>query len=59
MYRINLVNKIGLERVEELEQIAQISNRTPYKNDRFLMIEIIEKYKLKVKELSKLKMFKT
>ena len=32
-----------LERVEKLEQLASV-NRT-FKNDRFLFIEIIEKYK--------------
>ena len=58
MYRINLINKIGHERVEELERIALISKRTPFKEDRFLMIEIIEKYKIKVKELVKTKLFK-
>lgn len=58
MYRINLVKKIGIERVEELERIALISKRTVFKNDRFLMIQIIEKYKIKVKEESRLKMFK-
>ena len=59
MYRINLVKKIGSERVEELERIALISKRTTFKEDRVLMIEIIETYKLKVKELSKSKMFKS
>ena len=58
MYRVNLVRKIGIERVENLEQIALISKRTTFKHDRFLMIDIIEKYKVKVKEISKTKMFK-
>lgn len=59
MYRINLIKKIGPYRVEELERIALISKRTSFKEDRFLMIEIIEKYKIKVKQLSKTKMFKS
>ena len=57
MYRIHLVEKIGIEHVEKLEQLAIISNRTPFRQDRFLMIEIIEKFKMKCKELSKTKMF--
>jgi hypothetical protein len=43
-YRINLINKIGVERVEKLDLKAEI--RTPTKNNRFLFLEIIEKYKL-------------
>ena len=57
-YTINLIRKIGHKRVRDLHQLAGISNRTPFKEDRFLMIEIIEKYKIKVKELAKTKMFK-
>jgi hypothetical protein len=58
IYRINLVKKIGVERVEELEKIVLISKRDPFKEDRFLMIEIIEKYKVKVKKLAKTNMVK-
>lgn len=57
MYRINLVKKIGTERVSDLEDMYQVSKRTVRRNDRFLIIEIIETYKLKVKELEKTKMF--
>ena len=57
MYRINLVQKIGSENVEELERLALISKRTPFREDRFLMIDIIEKYKVKCKQLEKTKMF--
>ena len=52
-YRINLVKKIGAEKVADLEDMFLISKRNVSKNDRFLMIEIIEKYKVKVKQLSK------
>jgi len=55
MYRIRLVEKIGEERVKRLEQIAM--NKTPHKWDRFTLIEIIETYKEKSKELEKDKMF--
>lgn len=57
MYRINLVRKIGSERVEELERLALISKRTPFRQDRFLMIDIIETYREKCKALIKTKMF--
>jgi hypothetical protein len=57
-YARNLKNKIGVERFEKLEQLAAISKRTPFKQDRYLMIDIIETYKVKVKKLSKEKMFK-
>lgn len=42
-YRKNLIKKIGIERVEKLDMWAKV--RTT-KQDRFLYIEIIEKYKL-------------
>ena len=58
-YIFNLIRKIGFERVQELRKLSLISKRTPFKEDRFLMIEIIEKYKIKVKHLSKTKMFKS
>lgn len=57
-YIFNLIRKIGHERVQELRKLSLISKRIPFKEDRFLMIEIIEKYKIKVKQLSKSKMFK-
>ena len=57
-YARNLRIKIGDERFEKLEQLAAISKRTPFKQDRFLMIEIIETYKEKVNKLAKEKMFK-
>lgn len=47
-YRIGLVNKIGLKRVEALEAMA---NKVT-KFDRFTLIEIIETYKAKVKSLT-------
>ena len=50
-YRKNLIKKIGIERVEALDQIAAQSKRTSFKWDRFTLIEIIEKYKFKIKNL--------
>jgi len=43
-YREGLIKKIGKERFEKLEQKSNF--RGAVKNDRFLYIEIIEKYKL-------------
>ena len=57
-YMLNLIKKIGGERIEKLQQLAQISKRNPWKNDRYLMIDIIETYQEKVKKLGKTKMFK-
>jgi Bacteriophage Lambda NinG protein len=45
-YRIGLINRIGLERVEALE-----NNNTPHKWDRDELIEIKELYRKKLKEL--------
>jgi hypothetical protein len=46
-YRNNLISKIGIDRVERLDDIAAQSKRQKYKWDRFFLIEIIEKYKAK------------
>lgn len=46
-YRKNLVIKIGLEKVEELESIGS----RPHKWDRYTLIHIIEEHKLKIKDL--------
>ena len=56
-YRKNLINKIGLERVERLDMLAELSKRKRYhKWDRFTLIHIIEKYKpCKEKNLQKSK----
>ena len=43
-YRKNLINKIGIEKVEVLDRIAEQSKRHIFKWDRFFLIEIIEKY---------------
>lgn len=48
-YRIRLINKIGLEKVEELEKIANSS--TPYKHTLEDYKNIEKKYKQKLKEL--------
>lgn len=54
-YRRYLIKKIGEDQVKELEQISL--NKKPFKWDRFELIEIIETYKAKSKELRKQKMF--
>lgn len=56
-YRKNLINKIGLERVERLDMLAELSKRKRYhKWDRITLIHIIEKYKpCKEKNLQKSK----
>jgi len=41
-YRENLIKKIGLKRVERLDMLSKIRST---KDDRFLFIEIIERYK--------------
>ncbi len=51
-YRENLIRKIGIERVEKLDLIAKYNKRTPFKWSRIELIEIIETYKQKCKELS-------
>lgn len=44
-YRANLINRIGLERVEKLDLIASESVRKGFKHDRFALIEITNKFK--------------
>ena len=56
-YSLKLKAKIGVDRFETLQRKALQSKRTIFKEDRFLMIDIIEKYKAKCKELAKEKMF--
>ena len=48
-YGRNLVFKIGQEKISELNIIADTYKRTGFKWDRFSLIDIIEKYKLKNK----------
>lgn len=43
LYRKNLIEKIGAERVAKLDFLASI--KTPQKDNRFFYIEVIEKYK--------------
>ena len=49
-YRIRLIKKIGLPRVEELEKLASVSEPCKYTIDNYKEIIII--YKQKIKELS-------
>ncbi|CAB4215321.1 Bacteriophage lambda NinG, partial [uncultured Caudovirales phage] len=41
-YRERLIKKIGLERVEKLDELSKVKIT---KNDRFIYIEILTKYK--------------
>lgn len=43
-YRKNLINKIGLERVEKLDFIVGITRQTGFKWNRISLIETIQKY---------------
>lgn len=52
-YQKNLIKKIGQERYEQLDMLASQSKRTTYKHDRFYLIQVIETYRDKVKELKK------
>lgn len=44
-YRKRLLKKIGTDRVERLDMIADYYKKHGYKHDRFRLIEIIEQYK--------------
>ncbi len=52
-YRKRLINKIGIERVEQLDQTVAQSKRTIHKWCRFYLVEVIETYKQKSKEVEK------
>ena len=56
-YRPRLIKKIGETAFNDLVFKAERSKRITFNQDRFLMIEIIEKYKVKCKELASEKMF--
>lgn len=51
-YRTNLIKKIGEERVARLDQIAEESKRKSWKWERVYLIEIIETYKKKKREVN-------
>ena len=57
-YAVNLKEKIGADRYEAICDIAANEKRHGFKQDRFMMIEIIETYKQKCKEIEKTKMCK-
>jgi hypothetical protein len=46
-YRENLIKKIGLERVEELDSLAAYYKKCDFKWERIALIEIIETFKNK------------
>lgn len=47
-YRANLIKKIGIEKVEELDRLA--SDKSIHHTDRIFIIETIEKYKKQMKK---------
>ena len=49
-YQQELISRIGLDRVEALQQKISLSKQTGYKWDRFYLIETIETYKEKNKQ---------
>ena len=54
-YRKNLIKKIGQERVDRLDFLADYYKKHGHKWDRFTLIDVIETYKEKVKLLKKQK----
>lgn len=54
-YRKNLIKKIGFVNVENLDFLASQSKQVNFKWDKFYLIEVIETYKIKCKELEKTK----
>ena len=56
-YRKNLEKKIGKERLEKLYFKAENYRRNGFKWDRFYLVEVIETYKQKCKEIKKTKNF--
>jgi len=50
-YRKNITNRISIGDLSELDFNVSMYKRTLFKWDRFDLIEIIEKYKQKIKEL--------
>ena len=50
-YRLSLEQKIGKERLENLDHAARYEKKHGWKWDRFYLIEVIETYKAKVKGL--------
>ena len=44
-YRINLIDKIGINRVNNLEQKVELAKKQTFKWNRFDLVDIIEKYK--------------
>ena len=49
-YRKRLINKIGIDKVEELDKLASYYKRLGYKWDKMVLIAKIEIYKKKCKE---------
>lgn len=51
-YTANLIKKIGMERFEKLQFLAAYEKQHGFKQDRFTIIDVIETYKVKCKELA-------
>jgi hypothetical protein len=54
-YAANLVKKIGQERFDKLNFLADYEKQHGYKQDKFTLIGVIETYKAKAYEMAKLK----
>lgn len=50
-YRHKLKIKIGYERLQRLDELSRFNKRTPHSWDKITLIDIIQKYKAKIKEL--------
>ena len=50
-YRNGLIERIGLYKLQELDQIVAISKRTGFKHDRFNLISVILTYREKLKTM--------
>lgn len=51
-YTTNLIKKIGMERFEKLQFLAACEKQSGFKQDKFTIIDIIQTYKAKCKELA-------
>lgn len=51
-YRVNLPNRIGLEKYRELEHLASLEKKTDHKWEREALIEIRKYYKQKLKKIT-------
>lgn len=50
-YRVELLKRIGEDELKKLDDCVALNKRLGFKWDRFSLIDTIERYKKKVKEL--------